>query len=104
MYIVNISFMVSAAVHGNWYDFVHNKFLAQVEQDPLIKDIVFSRVLGDEVQTHFTYSLQMFVEEISHYTQLRKELLNEYQTFSAELFDAEVTHFVTVMKVLKRNW
>lgn len=101
MYIVNISFMVSAAAHGNWYGFVHDKFLPQVELEPMIKDMVFSRVLAEEVMPHFTYSLQMYVEEISHYTKLRKGLLSEYQTFSAELFDAEVTHFITVMKVIR---
>ncbi len=94
--------MVSAAAHGNWYDFINNKFLPALGKEPMVEKYVLSRVLGDEVQTHFTYSLQMYVEEISYYVRLRKSLLSELQTFSAELFDAEVNHFITVMKVIQQ--
>ena len=101
MYIVNISFMVSAPAHGNWYDFIHNKFMPQLEVMPIVNKVVLSRVLGEQVQTHFTYCIQMYVEEISHYVQLKNEILNDMQSFTAELFDAEVTHFITIMKVIK---
>lgn len=92
--------MVSAPAHGNWYDFITNKFLPQLEALPIVKKVVMSRVLGEQVQTHFTYSIQMHIEEIYLYAHLKKDILNDMQNFSAELFDTEVTHFITVMKVI----
>lgn len=100
MYIINVSFMVSAPVHGNWHDFVHNKFIPELVKESMIEKVIFARVLGEEVQNHFTYSLQMYVKEISYYVRLRKGLLGDYQSFSTELFDTEVTHFITVMKII----
>lgn len=101
MYIINISFIVSAPIHGAWYDFVTSKFIPAVKSDERVIKTLFSRVLSQEIEQQFTYSLQIDVEQISYYTQLKGSVLAEYQQFSSELFDAEVTHYISILKVLQ---
>ena len=93
--------MVSGPVHAKWYDFLYDKFIPTLENEPMIEKILLARVLGEEVQDHLTYSLQMFVPEISYYTRLRGGLFKDYQSTATELFKTDVNHFFTVMKVLK---
>lgn len=98
MYIINATFVVSPAVHGNWYDFFVHKFLPALKSHCPDSELVFSRLLSQQKEQHFTYSLQIPVAEISDYTALSAGVLSEYGAFSAELFDAEVTHFISVLK------
>ena len=101
MYIVNVSFMVSAPVHGVWYDYIDNTFLPEIKSSLLVKNIIMSRVLGEQVQTHFTYSIQLYIEEISHYVKLKGGALGSMQVALPTLFKEDVTNFITVMKITK---
>ena len=93
--------MVSQSVHGKWTEFANNTFIPKLEKEPMIEKIILAKVLGEEVQDHFTYSLQMYVPEISYYTRLRGGLIKDYKSIERELFSTDVTHFITVMKVLR---
>ncbi|MEG1553807.1 MAG: DUF4286 family protein [Rikenellaceae bacterium] len=96
MYIVNTTFIVSPSVHGNWYKFMIDKFIPT-----LIQKKVFTRLLSDQVEKHFTYSLQVYVEDIAEYKLFTEETLLEYQQFATEMFDTEVMHFTSLLKIIK---
>lgn len=101
MYIVNVSFMVSPAAHGKWYEFVLHKFIPALKNDPRYGKITFSRVISSEVESFFTYSLQIRLADIPAYKAFTEEGFPEYQEFAAALFDAEVTYFISMMKIIE---
>ncbi|MEG0499711.1 MAG: DUF4286 family protein [Rikenellaceae bacterium] len=103
MYIVNTTFIVMPSVHGSWYEFFTEKFLPSIEGNPLYGSYRFTRLLSEQVEQHFTYSLQIDCAEMSAYHHYMKVSLPEYREFATSLFDAEVVHFVSFMKLLKEN-
>lgn len=96
MYIVNTTFIISPTVHGAWYKFITEKFIPT-----LTRKSVFTRLLSEQVEKHFTYSLQVYIEDMQAYKQVTEETLLEYQDFATEMFDTEVMHFTSLMKIIK---
>ncbi len=100
MYIVNTTFIVSPAVHGNWYDFFTKKFIPSVKEK--YEKTVFTRVLSEQVEKHFTYSFQVYVADIAGYQKYMEEVIAEYHNFAPEMFDAEAMHFTSLMKIIEQ--
>lgn len=96
MYIVNTTFIVSPTVHGAWYNFVTEKFIPTITQKT-----VFTRLLSEQIEQHFTYSLQVYVDDICAYKQFNTETLLEYQEFATEMFDTEAMFFTSLMKIIE---
>ncbi len=70
MYIVNTSFMVEPPVHERWYDLFVHKFMPYLREagfgesaDGGQRRILFTRVLTDSGDPHYTYSLQSQVHD-----------------------------------------
>ena len=103
MYIVNTTFIVMPTVHGNWHNFMIEKFLPAIKANSVYGNFRFSRLLAEEVEKHFTYSLQIDCEDIPAYQNYMKVTLPEYTEFSTALFDAEVVHFVSLLKVIEEK-
>lgn len=96
MYIVNTTFIISPSVHGAWYKFMTEKFIPTLTQKR-----VFTRLLSEQVEKHFTYSLQVYIADMPAYKQFTEETLLEYQHFATEMFDAEAMHFTSLMKIIE---
>lgn len=103
MYIVNTTFIVMPTVHGMWYEFVTEKYLPSLEENPIYGTVRFTRLLSEQEEKHFTYSLQIDCKELSVYHNYMKVSLAEYSEFSHSLFDAEVVHFVSLLKLIKET-
>lgn len=95
MYIVNTTFIIAPTVHGAWYKFITEKFIPTIGQKK-----VFTRLLSEQVEQHFTYSLQVYIDDMAQYKHFTEETLLEYQHFATEMFDAEVMHFTSLMKII----
>lgn len=103
MYIVNTTFIVMPTVHGAWFEFFTEKYLPSVEANSMFGSIRFTRLLSEQLEKHFTYSLQIDCEDLPAYFHFMKVSLAEYSEFSTQLFDAEVVHFVSLLKLLKET-
>lgn len=103
MYIVNTTFIVMPTVHGLWYEFVTEKYLPSLEQNPIYGNIRFTRLLSEQQEKHFTYSLQIDCSELSAYHSYMSVSMVEYSEFAHSLFDAEVVHFVSLLKLIKET-
>lgn len=103
MYIVNTTFIVMPSVHGAWYEFVMEKYLPSINANPIYGNVCFTRLLSDQQEKHFTYSLQIHCSELEAYHNYMKVSLTEYSEFAAALFDVEVVHFVSLLKILKET-
>lgn len=101
MYIVNTTFIVMPTVHGNWYNFVMEKFLPALEANPIYGNIRFTRLLSEQEEKHLTYSLQIDCVDMSAYNNYMGVTLQEYTEYASSLFDAEVVHFVSLLKMVK---
>jgi hypothetical protein len=97
MYIVNTSFMVEYAVHARWLDTMTRHFLPLVASAGF-PDIVFTRVLSDESEGHFTYSLQIPVSDMTGYRRFVHDLLSEYIAVADPAFGEQVLHFTSLLK------
>lgn len=103
MYIVNTTFIVMPTVHGTWYEFVNEKYIPSLEVNPVYGSIRFTRLLSDQEEKHFTYSLQIDCKDLGAYHHYMKVSLAEYSEFAHSLFDAEVVHFVSLLKLIKET-
>ncbi len=88
-------------MHGAWYEFMTKQFIPSLESNAEYCSLRFTRLLSEQEEKHFTYSLQLDSSELSGYYHYIKNIMPEYVDFAKTLFDAEVTHFVSLLKVIK---
>lgn len=106
MYIVNTSFMVEPPVHARWYDLVMHQVLPFLREAGFGEDenhprrIIFSRVLTNSGDPHYTYSLQVEVPDTAEYERFMQEVMGEYQTIALPLFGEQVVHFTSLLKTI----
>lgn len=101
MYIVNTTFVILPSVHGTWLDFFTNKVLPQVKEQGY-NVLAFSRVLHEQVEEHYSYSLQVEVDEIGKVQKYKKEIIGEYVEMAKKMYNEQALHFTTVLKVIER--
>lgn len=89
------------SVHGNWYKFMEDKFIPSISSNHIFGNIRFTRLLSEQVEKHFTYSLQIDCADMSVYQNFMSEILPEYSEFTTSMFDVEVVHFVSLLKLIE---
>lgn len=99
MYIVNTSFVVEAAVQERWLELVAKKYIPFLKKQGF-GNIVFTRVVSVEADDHFTYSLQVGIEDLARYGELTGSLFDEYRNVADGLFGERVLWFTSLMKRL----
>lgn len=100
MYIVNTSFVIEPAAHGRWYDFFTEKFIPFCRAQGF-DNMTFTRVMHQKSDGHYTYSLQIHVNDIEQYQQFLQIALGEYSTTVSALFGEQVLHFTTLLKKIE---
>lgn len=94
MYILSTTFVVEPSAHAQWYEFFTSKYLTTLAD----RRVVFCRVLTSEGDKHYTYSLQVDVEDILDYQTFETESIGSCMEFCAEMFGERVLHFSTLLK------
>lgn len=97
MYIVNASFMVEPAIHDRWYDLFTTKILIHLRAEGFEK-VLFTRVLTDNGDPHYTYSLQVDVPDTGEYQRFMQDVMGEYSSIAGPLFGEQVLHFTSLLK------
>lgn len=97
MYIVTTTFVVEPAVHGQWYEFFTEKFVPTLQP----RRSVFTRVMSEQSDGCYTYSLQVDASDIADYQYIVGELMNEYVEFSGKMFGEQALHFTTLLKKIE---
>ncbi len=97
MYILNTSFMVDYDVHDRWLELMR-KHVAPFIREQGFDEPVFTRVLADNPEGHFTYSLQVPLPDMERYNEFTERVLGEYRTVAAPLFGQKVLAFSTLLK------
>lgn len=90
--------MVDSDIHGQWFEFFTQKFIPQLKTKSGFDNIVFTRVLSEQVEKHFTYSLQIHLDSITDYKQYQDEIFNEYIDFADPIFGSKVLYFTSLLK------
>ena len=93
-YIVNTTFIVNPELHDSWYRDIVNDFLPKLKLDEEHKNIVFTRIMSQNGEQHFTYSIQIYIDEIRQYNA-------EYKESATKKLGTEIMYFTSVMKVLE---
>lgn len=99
MYILNTSFMVDPKAHDLWYKFVVEKFMPRLKQENL-GNIFFSRVLSQQKEDHYTYSIQIHIPTLDEYKRYTENIFEDYLQISIPMFSNSVAYFTTVMKLI----
>lgn len=102
MYIINTSFFVDHAAQNVWLKIIKEKFLPFLESEGC-RILAFTRVISNENQGHFTYTLMSEADDMGQYERYEKELLAEYHRLSSAMFGEKVTTFTTLLKKLDRQ-
>lgn len=105
MYIVNTTFMIEPPVHDRWYDLFVRKFIPFLREAGFGRDdtqksqkIVFTRVLTDNGDPHYTYSLQVEVPDTAEYQRFMRDVIGEYTSIAGPLFGEQALHFTSLLK------
>ncbi len=102
MYIVNTSFMVEPDVHDRWYELFVGRVVPYVREAGFGgesgRGIVFTRVLTDNGDSHYTYSLQVEVPDTAEYQRFMHEVMGEYRSIAGPLFGEQALHFTSLLK------
>lgn len=105
MYIINTTFIVEPPVHDRWYDLFTGKFMPFLREAGFGNDdaqgqrrIVFTRVLTDNGDPHYTYSLQVEVPDTAEYQRFMQDVIGEYTSIAGPLFGEQVLHFTSLLK------
>ncbi len=97
MYTVNTSFMVEPDVQEHWLRIVKTKYIPFLRENGYER-LLLTRVLSSENTDHFTYSLQVTIDEMSDYTRLTEELFEEYINVMTPIFGQKVMWFISLLK------
>lgn len=101
MYIVNTTFIVEPAVHERWYDLFVRQFVPFLRAGGFGSDLtrmVFTRVLTDHGDPHYTYSLQVDVPDTAEYQRFMTEMIGEYASITGPLFGEQTLYFTSLLK------
>ena len=60
--------------------------------------MTFTRVVSVDALDHFTYSLQVGIDDLARYKELTEDIFDEYKTIADELFGDKVMWFTSLMK------
>lgn len=97
MYIISTTFAVDPPVHGLWYKFVTEKFLPRLEEESGEK-VVFTRVLSQTTEDHYTYSVQCRCRDIPFYHHFMSRIMADYMEIAEPMFGDNVLYFTTLLK------
>jgi hypothetical protein len=97
MYILNTSFMVDYAIHDHWLDTFRGRFLPFL-RGAGFENMIFTKVLSNDAEGHFTYSLQIPLADLSRYKEYTEEILREYAETYTPVYGEKVLWFVSLLK------
>ena len=97
MYILNTSFMVEYDVHERWLDTFRNRFLPFLRESGFAEP-VFTKVISNDNEGHFTYSLQVPMADLSRYDEFNRDILSEYAATYRPVFGEKVLWFSSLLK------
>ncbi len=97
--------MIEPPVHERWYDLFVNKFMPYLreagfggEDAQKQRRVIFTRVLTDNGDAHYTYSLQVEVPDIPEYQRFMQDVIGEYSSIAGPLFGEQALHFSSLLK------
>ncbi len=97
MYIVNTSFSVDPRVHARWLETLRGGYIPSLRLRGL-QSIVLTRVLSERAEDHFTYSLQVGLEDMAAYRIYVEEIFPEYAGMARKAFGDRVLWFNSLLK------
>ena len=100
MYIVNTTFVIEPQVLPQWLDLIKQRYIPFLGSCGFGKSTL-TQIISVEAVDHFTYSLQVRVEDITAYKKLTEELFNEYITVADAMFRTKVVWFNSLMKIIQ---
>lgn len=99
-YIINVSFIVEPVAHGQWYEFFTTKFIPELRGHGY-GELIFTRVLTDEANSHYTYSLQVKDSTVADYQRFMSEMMAEYSKIAEPWFAQKVLHYTSLLKIIE---
>ncbi len=97
MYILNTSFMVDYDIHALWFRMIRERFLPYLKARGF-EEFVFTKVLSDGNEGHFTYSLQVPMADLARYREYNEEIMGEYREIAGPAFGEKALYFCSVLK------
>ena len=97
VYILNTSFMVEYEAHGPWLHHFRETFIPALLEAGFEKPI-FTKVMADEMEGHFTYSLQVPMKDLERYKEFTEEMMPEYARQVSPVFGTQVLWFSSLLK------
>lgn len=97
MYIISTTFVVDPPVHASWYELVTGKLLPRLE-DESGHPVVFTRLLHDTPEPHYTYSVQCRCCDMAFYHRFMNETMADYVEVAEPMFGDKVLYFTTLLK------
>lgn len=97
MYIVNTTFIVDPSIHGKWMEFIVKKIIPRLKEEKF-GPIMFTRVLSEQSDGHYTYSLQTHLADMVEHQRYTNEVFPDYLQIAVPMFGAKVNYFTSLLK------
>lgn len=95
--------MVEPPVHDRWYELITGKVIPHLCRLGFARP-VFTRVLTNDRNAHYTYSLQVDMSDTAEYMRFMDEVIGEYSNIAEALFGENVLHFSSLLKKIEIEW
>ncbi|MEG2479152.1 MAG: DUF4286 family protein [Mucinivorans sp.] len=82
---------------GGGMNFFYKKIVTHCRAEGF-SELTFTRVLHEDTQGHYTYSLQVAVDSIPEYQRFVAEIMTDYGSTVLSVFGEQVLHFTTLLK------
>lgn len=96
-YIVNTTFVIQPKIHGVWFEFFTKNVLEAVKTQGYTI-LAFTRILHDQVEEHYSYSLQVEMDDITEMQKYKNEIIAEYALMAQKMYSEQALYFTSVLK------
>lgn len=89
--------MVEPKAHQSWYSMLTDKFIPLLRAEGFTR-FTLTRVLTNNNDGHYTYSLQVEVDNIPSYQRFMEQMIGQYTDIALPAFGENALHFSTLLK------
>ena len=100
MIVYNITINIEPSVHDEWLQWMCEIHIPEVMQTSLFIDNRILKVLGDDAQEGFTYSIQYTCKSMDDYEKYKLNHAPELQAKHTERYKNKFVSFRTLLEII----
>ncbi len=101
MILYNVTVNTDSSVHDEWLEWMTTIHIPEVLATGLFIENKIFRILSEEIEDGYTYSIQYFLKSLNDLDKYQKEFAPELQRKHSEKYKDKFVAFRTVMELVE---